>query len=148
MRRGSGTGWVLPCLGFLVPSCALYDAIWGNEANQKRVAEQRAPAALRRDSEVPPDASVARKLGVRVYATPRYAAATVNWQHQFDQVVDDANPTLRADLGVELEVVEYLVWNDAGSEDSLPDLLQRLGVRDPGRDVDWVVALATAVPEL
>ncbi|HEX6766505.1 MAG TPA: matrixin family metalloprotease [Polyangiaceae bacterium] len=148
MTRDSGKGCAVLCLGFLLPSCGIYDAIWGNEAHQKRVAEQRAPAALRREGTVPHDAGAARRLRVRVYATPRYATATVNWQHQFDQVVGDANPTLRADLGVELEVVEYLVWSDAGSEDSLPDVLQRLALRDSGHDVDWVIALATAVPEL
>lgn len=145
--RGFGKGCAALSLGLLVPSCAIYDAIWGNEASQKRVAAQYVPASLKRESETPSDATT-RKLPVRVYATPRYSTATFDWQHQFARVVADANPTLRSDLGVELKVVEYRIWNDAGSEDSLPALLERLEVFDPGPDVAWVVALATAVPGL
>jgi hypothetical protein len=135
-------------LGFVLPSCGLYDLFWGNEAEQKRVAAQRAPAALHREDEAHSDAGTSRTLRVRVYATPRYATSALDWQHQFDQVVGDANPTLRADFGIGLEVVAYRIWAEAGSEDSLPQLLQRLALADPGHDVDWVVALATAVPGL
>ena len=136
------------CLGVSLPGCGIYDAIWGNEAAQKRVAAQRAPATLHREGEPSSKVAAALTLRVRVHATPRYATAVVDWRRQFEAVVRDANPTLHADFGVELEVVEYRTFADAGSEDSLPDLLQRLAQHDPGSDVDWVVALATAVPEL
>ena len=145
--RGFGKGCAAVILGLLLPSCGIYDAIWGNEANQKRVAAQYAPASLKR-SDAASQTAVAQKLAVRVYATPRYAKETLDWQQQFARVVGDANPTLRADLGVELDVVEYLTWSDGGSESSLQELLNRLEVFDPGHDVQWVIALATAVPEL
>lgn len=145
---GFGKGFVTVCLGFVLPGCGLYDAIWGNEVAQKRVAEHRAPAALKREGDAPARPAAIRTLRMRVYATPRYAVATLDWQRQFAGVVLDVNPTLRADFGVELEVVEHRTFADAGSEDSLPELLHGLALLDPGHDVDWVVALVTAVPGL
>src|SRR5262245_2911083 len=125
--RGFGKGCAALGLGIFLPSCGIYDAIWGNEANQKRVAAQYAPASLKRGDEAFHTAA-AQKLAVRVYATPRYATATLDWQQQFARVVGDANPTLRSDLGVELDVVDYRTWSDGGSESSLPELLNRLEV--------------------
>ena len=149
MTRGFGLGSLALCFGLAHQGCAIFDALWGQEkASQKRVAAQRAPATLHGQDETEKPKGTARRLAARVYATHRYAAAVLDWQRQFDDVVRRANPTLHADFGIELEVTEYRTWADAGSEDSLQDLLRRLALEDAGSDVSWVIALATAVPGL
>jgi hypothetical protein len=123
--------------------CFFYDSNWGQaKASQKRVAAQRMPSALRAEGKVrsvataPPD-----RLKIRAYATPRYAAALVNGQDQFEQALADANPTLVADLSFRLELESYRPWPHGGSEEDLGALLDGVRAVDPAEDVDWVVVL-------
>jgi hypothetical protein len=82
-------------------------------------------------------------LRLRAYATPGYAAASIDGRQLLEQTLADANPTLASDLGIRLELADYQVWSSAGSDDDLSKLLHSIGREDPATDVDWVVVLAS-----
>lgn len=147
-----GVGWaVVLLLGWLLPGCALLEYTpWGQaKASQKRVAAQRMPNRLRaeeagtvlptRDS---PNKHVDR-LRIRAYATPHYEAALVDGRAQFEQALNDANPTLAHDLGFRLVLTEFRSWPRSMPDNDLSALLNALESDDPAQDVDWVVILAS-----
>jgi hypothetical protein len=120
--------------------CFFYDSSWGAaKASQKRVAAQRMPSELKQA--LPPRATA--HLRLRAYATPHYAGALVDGEGQFRQAIADANPTLASALSFQLELTDYRVWSNGGSDDELKALLAGIQQQDPAEDVDWVVVLAS-----
>ena len=142
----------LAALCAVAPStgCFFYDSRWGQaKASQKRVAAHAMPSELRADpvvsggnGERQPSKPVDH-LRIRAYATPRYAAALVDGQAQFEQALRDANPTLAHDLSFHLELSDYQVWSGNVSDDDLSALVKAIQKEDAAEDVDWVVVLAS-----
>lgn len=122
-----------------------YDSRWGeSKASQKRVAKQRTPSQLvGTDARASAPLAKVERFRIRAYATPRYAAGLVNGEAQFNQTLNDANPTLAHDLAMQLELESYRVWSGNVPDDDLKALLDAAVKLDPAVDVDWVVVLAS-----
>jgi hypothetical protein len=88
-----------------------------------------------------------RILKLRVYATRDYRAQTFDWSARFSRIIARVNRALARWPNVRLEVVDVRRW-EQDSAVPLGRLLQQLEAADPGRDVDFVVGLAVAVPTL
>lgn len=147
-QRGLFVAFGLALLVAQLGGCFFYDSRWGQaKASQKRVREQRMPAALRDESSAtklrrdPEEQTQVRRL--RVYATPHYAGMSMDGRAAFERAVSDANPTLASDLAFRLEISDYRVWQSATNDDDLSVLLVAAEQADPAQDVDWVVVLAS-----
>jgi hypothetical protein len=61
-------------------------------------------------------------------------------------LLDCANSVFVPDFGAAFAAVELKTFRPQADEEKLDGVLGELTEKDPGRDVDWVVGLATAVP--
>ena len=140
--------WALGLVWLGVPGCFLgYDSRWGQQKQaQQHVAAHETPEQLHRQSTGNEVRVAPRVLKLRVYATPGYAAAVLDWPKQFDALLECANATFRPDFGVAFEVVETRTFRPKAGEEKLDGVLQELTEDDAADDVDWVVGLASAVP--
>jgi hypothetical protein len=89
-----------------------------------------------------------RTMRIRVYATADYRAQTFEWSSRFRRLVARASAVLQAWPGVRLEIVDVRPWPRDSAGAPLGRLVEELEQLDPGRDVDWVVGLAVAVPSM
>ncbi len=143
-------------LAVLLGGCFFYDSSWGQaKQSQRSVAQHMTPQRLRptangqleSDGGLPNARSNEQQvLKLRVHATAKYLATTVDWQRRLAQTIDDANRVLGPTIGGKLEVAQVASWTPAASEDDLAALLKELHGLDAGNDVEWVLGLAAAVP--
>lgn len=123
-----------------------YDSRWGQQKQaQQHAAERSTPRqlAIQRSGST----FVSRRaLKVRVYATPGYTASIVDWQKQFDALVERVNGVLGPEFGAVLEIAEARNFPTPTSEEGLDTPLQQLTALDPANDVDLVVGLVVATP--
>ncbi len=94
-----------------------------------------------------PDKVKLRTLKVRVYADQKYRVQVLRWQAKFDQLLTRTNRII-AGLGVQLEVESALPWQRQSPDNNVFDMVAELQLLDPGDDVDWVIGLATALPDV
>jgi hypothetical protein len=136
-------------LGFLslgLSSC-FYDSRWGQQKQSEQHAAARSTPQQLRSQALNREGRVAdRTLRLRVYATPAYAATVLDWQKQFEALLDCANSVFVPDFGTAFEAVELKSFRPKAGEAKLDEVLAELRQEDEGRDVDWVVGLVTAVP--
>lgn len=126
-----------------------YDSRWGQQKRaQQNYVKSETPSALRRESAAPAQgAQPARTARLRVYATRGYSAEVLDWQRRFAKVLEDASVIIEPILGAKLEVLETRDWAPKGhDEEKVNRLLADLQALDEGKDVDWVVGLASATP--
>lgn len=105
-----------------------------------------APVGPTRDSPPHPPRAGGSPLTVRVYADEGLRRAVTGWQLRFFKTVERANPILRHDLALELEIVEMKAWPPSAGAATLDGALLALERADPGRDVDLVVGLMAPRP--
>ncbi|WP_394841474.1 M12 family metallo-peptidase [Pendulispora brunnea] len=124
------------------PVMTVFDSRWGESKRvQQRNAAAAAPATLRSAPvEGGPSRGPVHVYRVRVYATPAYAAQTMDWKHRVLDLVDDANAVLEPSLRVRLQVESCRDWS-LDQEDDLQGTLVSLRRRDGAGDVDWVVGM-------
>jgi|GEM_PF-4493208 len=105
------------------------------------------PAELRlRDGPRRSGVGEVRVLRLRVYVSSDYRAQTLQWQAHLQRLIERVNRVTAGWPGVRFEVVEIRRWDRVSASASLEQLLQDLEKTDAGRDVDWVMGLAAAVP--
>jgi hypothetical protein len=83
---------------------------------------------------------------LRVYASRDYRGQTFQWKARFERLVERVNHSIERWPGMRFVVVEARDWEVDAESASLTALLDTLAKQDPGKDVDWVVGLAPAVP--
>lgn len=122
-----------------------YDSSWGHETTaQKHNAEAAKPASFKNESAGPMPAKASHTFKMRVWATPQYASQTLDWQHDFREVVETANDILLKSADTRIEIAAMSSWPaDAGSEDNLEKTLSALAAHDKAEDVEWVVGLVS-----
>jgi hypothetical protein len=148
MGGESRRAWVAAVLVLGLSGC-FYDSRWGQQkVSQQHAAAHHAPQQLRAQSQGHSDARLSqRTFRLRVYATPSYRKTIVNWQKQLEHTLDCANAVFTPEFGAKFEVAEFVNFEPAANEEKLDGLLAELVAKDDGRDVDWVVGLARAVPQ-
>jgi matrixin len=147
MLRGPVKRCGLVVLSLGLSSCFFYDSRWGQQKQaQKHEVARSTPRQLRSQSSRNEARVAERKLRLRVYATPGYAATVLDWQKQFAGLLECANSVFVPDFGSAFEPVELKTFRPRSNEEKLDGVLRELTEEDHGRDVDWVVGLATAVP--
>lgn len=145
MARALGVVAAAAAVAVLVTSC-LYDSQWvEHEAEKKRAAARLHPATLTAENG---RAGATRVALVRAYATRAYAAETVNWERQFDDLLHDANQVLEPALGLSLENGGTSLWTPEAGEAEPTVALGALVRQDPGDDVAWVAGFLQSVPKM
>lgn len=142
-------------LGWLVIA-ALVLAACGDSAARRRARVQKLrPTGVQQQGQPEPDEPTAgprptemRTWRVRVYAGPDYRAQTLRWKAKLDKLIERANEVTRRGFAVELEVVDARAWDRTGTTDDLFGVLEDLARLDPGDDVDLVIGLITALPQV
>jgi hypothetical protein len=140
--------WVTAA-SLLFCACIAYDHRWLQQHQEKQRAKERLkPATLDKKGSGPAPAPAQRRSSpVRAYATRAYAAETLNWESQFDDLLREANAIL-ATLGLQLQNGGVALWQPQTPEDRLADLLDELAGHDAGKDAGWVVAFVKSTPHL
>jgi len=148
MKRGWSMRWALGLIWVGVSGCFLgYDSRWGQQKQaQRHVAAHETPEQLHRQSVGAAPRAPQRALKLRVYATPGYAAAVLDWPKQFAALLECVNAIFTPDFGVAFEVSRRESFRPKSDEEKLDGVLQELTQGDAAEDVDWVVGLASAVP--
>jgi hypothetical protein len=133
-----------------------YDSRWGQAKRaQQRNAAAAAPATLQASpapeasatGDVARPAGTARDYRVRVYATPAYAALTLDWHRRVGEIVGDGNAILGPSIGAQLTVEEFHDWSvGAGEEQNLAAALHALHDEDDGKGADWVIGFVGSLP--
>jgi hypothetical protein len=130
----------------ILSACVAYDHRWLQAQQEKqRAAKRLEPAKLQRQGD---GSGQRRKATVRAYATRAYAAETLNWERQFDELLSGASEILEPTVGLRLESSGATLWQPKASEDRLADVLDELAEQDRGDEVDWVVGFVKSTPEL
>jgi hypothetical protein len=138
--------WVLVAIS--ATAGCFFDSRWTQAAPTQRQAAQRfTPAKMEATSSRPRPGAV-RTLRVRVHAAPSHAAEVIDWQHRFEEIVEDANLVLGPELGIALEVEQMRPWNPSALGDDLAAVLAALASEDPGGDVSWIIGLTGSTPKL
>lgn len=83
---------------------------------------------------------------LRVYASRDYRRQTFQWKTRFERLVERVNHSIEPWPGMRFIVMEARDWEVDAESASLAALLDALAKQDPGKDVDWVVGLAPAIP--
>ena len=126
-----------------------YDSQWGETKRaQQRAAQAATPAALRPVGADDDARTRVATFRVRIVATPRYAAQTVDWQKQVRELLVDANRILEPSAGARLQVERLAEWTTPTADDDLPAALAALAATDAGDDVDWVIGLVGGLPRV
>lgn len=81
-----------------------------------------------------------------MYATRAYTAEVLDWQRRFTKVLQDASAVTAPVLGLKLELVEARDWPLKHDNEDVHRLITDLHALDEGKDVDWVVGLASSMP--
>lgn len=137
--------FVIGIVALAIVGC--FDSNWGaTKRAQTNNAAHAMPAALTVDDG---DHSMVHVQGrrVRVWVTPTFASQVVEHQRQITSTLEDSSKIL-APLGVRLDIATFNRWEDAGPEDDLQALVAALRAKDPGDDVDWVVAFVGSIPKV
>jgi hypothetical protein len=87
------------------------------------------------------------RFRVRVVASVKHAAQTVEWQRQARDVFEDVNRVLEPALGLHLDVESMRAWN-APADDDLDAALAALASDEPAGESDLVVGLVGGLPRL
>jgi hypothetical protein len=133
-------------LGAIVTGCFSYDSRWfEHEAEKKRAAERLHPASL---SAGPARAGERHSALVRAHATRAYAAETLNWERQFEALLQEANRVLEPALGLTLENGGASLWAPETGESEPTVALKELSKHDAGDGAEWVVGFLQSVPKL
>jgi hypothetical protein len=148
------SSWVRRAMGIFILAAAAsssacfigYDSRWGQAKQaQEHRAESLRPATLAAvGGGVELDA--AKPLKARVWANARYVSQTVDWQHDFRGIVEDANRVLAGGVGARIEIAGMERWEDAAPDESLDAQMSALKEQDPGRDAAWVIGLVGGLP--
>jgi hypothetical protein len=111
---------VLVSSTLLFCACGAYDHRWLQQQQEKQRARDRLkPATLEQRGQASP---LVRAAAVRAFATPAYAAETVDWKAQFEDLLRDASAILQPALGVRLESGGTSLWQPSTHEDRLTDV--------------------------
>jgi hypothetical protein len=130
-------------LGALSAGC-FYDSSWGHETTaQKHNAEAARPASFKAEASGPLPKKAAHTFKMRVWATAQYASQTLDWQHEFKEMVETANDILLKSADTRIEIASMASWPGAPAQDDLEKTLTALDQQDKGDDVDWVVGLVS-----
>lgn len=131
-------------LGFAVlwlTGC-FYDSSWGHETTaQKHNAAAAKPASFKADNA--PQKQAKYTLRMRVWVTPQYVSQTLDWQHDFTEVVETANDILLKSADVRIRLAGMASWPSPPQQDDLDKAINALAAHDKGEDVDWVVGLVS-----
>jgi hypothetical protein len=129
-----------------VAAVACYDSRWGErERSQRHNAEHYAPAALSAAGTGAPLSK--HTFRVRIYATPKYAAQTVDWKKDTRDIIEAANRLLEPELGAHLAVDGMTSWDPQLGDDDLQTALEAVAQNDAGKDADWIIALVGGLPK-
>src|SRR5690349_17885397 len=84
-----------------------YDSTWGErERSQRRNAHHYTPPTLSASS----TSKSVQPQPVRIWATPKFTAQTIDWQRDARDLVAGANTVLEGDAGVRLEIQSMQLW--------------------------------------
>src|SRR5262245_34703547 len=100
MRRFRWTmRWLSMAFAALLVACLSYDHRWVQQQQEKQRARERLkPATL--EHRGGGKLVQRRSMQVRAYATPAYAAETLNWEARFDELLREATSILAPNLGL------------------------------------------------
>ena len=119
-----------------------YDSSWGHEKTaQQHNAEAARPASFKSESSGAMPAKAAHVFKMRVWATPQYISQTLDWQHDFKEVVETANEILLKSADTRIELAGMSSW--PAGEENLEKALTALAAHDKAEDVEWVVGLVS-----
>jgi hypothetical protein len=122
-----------------------YDSRWGETKRAQQHAAQAATPESLHASDTG-SSSGGRTFRVRLHATPAYAQATIDWEKQARDVVDEANRMLAPAVGVRLAVSDAAAWTPTASEQDLSAVLADLAASDHGDGVELVLGLVGGLP--
>jgi hypothetical protein len=134
----------IAALSLVVLAGCWYDSSWGHETTaQKHNAEAAKPASFKSESsgQLPKKAKYTFKI--RAWATPQYASQTLDWQHDFKEVIETANDILLKSADARIEIAGMASWPNAPQQDDLEKVLTALAAHDKSDDVDYVVGLVS-----
>jgi|GEM_PF-607539 len=118
----------------------------------RKSQRQRAHEKLRPDGLPPKAAAIpddARTLKVRVYADDEFRAQTIRWEDKFERRLETFNAAIAPPFGIKLELADTKPWPRSATGDvELFDALEALEELDPGDDVDWVIGMVSALPQV
>ena len=145
---GKARGIVAVACLFALAGC--YDSTWGQaKASQRRSAQAATPSLSPNETSTTPKlVKPAKKMRIRVIATPRYAAETLDWHKQVQELIDDADDVLGPDAGIKIEIDSMGTWDDLSNEDLTKGALDALHAKDDGHDVDWVAGFIGGISKV
>ncbi len=139
VRSGLAKGALVAIVAF-TPACFM---MWGGKFGSSSKIQD--PKLESEGSAVP--AKSAREFRVRVYGMTKFVAQTVVWGEVVQGLADDANEILVPSIAVRLSIVGTERWDYTPPSDDLEPALKPLQQKDPGDDVELVIAMAGGLPK-
>lgn len=134
-------------LASFVALLGCYDSTWGESKRaQEHTAAAMAPSALHGEGAAPVPVHPFR---VRAFATPAFAAETLDWAKELAAIVDDANQIATPAIGLRLVLVSTTPWpGKAPDGQDLPTAMTALQQGAPAEDADFVLGLVGGLPKV
>lgn len=133
----------------LVATVGCYDSTWGESKRaQEHTAAALAPSALQGGPKALPPMA-AHTFRLRAFATPAFAAETLEWTKEVTAIVDDANQIAAPAIGLRLELVSTTAWpGPAPDQQDLTASMVQLRTVAPAEDVEFVLGLVGGLPKV